>query len=46
MLMAYRDATIYEITANGMEKTDLKNTDHYSITKSFLNNPDLFLKHF
>jgi len=46
MLMAYPDATIYEITGEGMKKTDLENTDHYSITKSFLNNPDSFLRHF
>jgi len=46
MLMAYPDATIYEITNDGMKKTPLEDTDHYSITKMFLNNPKSFLQHF
>lgn len=46
MLMAYPDATIYEVTENGMKKTLLEETEHYSITKMFLNNPRSFLKHF
>ncbi|MEW4922254.1 AAA family ATPase [Algibacter sp. 2305UL17-15] len=46
MLMAYPGAKIYEITESGMILTTLENTDHYSITKSFLNNPSSFLRHF
>ena len=46
MLMAYLDATIYEITDNSMKKTPLEETDLYSITKSFLNNPKMYLRHF
>lgn len=46
ILMAYPNATIYEITDNKMQKTPLEQTDHYSVTKSFLNNPSAFLKHF
>ena len=46
MLMAYPDATIYEITDNSMKKTPLEETDLYSITKSFLNNPKMYLRHF
>lgn len=46
MLMAYPDAKIYEITSESMKPTALESTDHYSITKSFLNNPDAFLRHF
>ncbi|WP_179021342.1 AAA family ATPase [Winogradskyella forsetii] len=45
MLLAYPDATIYEITPNGMEKTALEDTEHYTVTKSFLNNPEAFLRH-
>lgn len=45
MLMAYPDATIYEVTENDMKKTLLEETEHYSITKMFLNNPKSFLKH-
>ena len=46
MLMAYTNATIYEITNEEMKKTALEDTDHYSITKMFLNNPKSFLQHF
>jgi len=46
MLMAYPDATVYEVTQETMSKTKLEETDHYSITKMFLNNPKSFLKHF
>lgn len=46
MLMALPGATIYEITENGMKKVALEDTEHYSVTKSFLNNPDGYLRHF
>lgn len=45
MLMAYPEATIYEVTNDTMQKTALENTEHYSITKQFLNNPKAFLRH-
>ena len=46
MLMAFPNASIYEITNEEMKKTELEDTDHYSITKMFLNNPKSFLQHF
>lgn len=46
VLMAYPNATIFEITENGMQKTPLEQTDHYTVTKLFLNNPSAFLRHF
>ncbi|WP_418602258.1 AAA family ATPase [Hwangdonia sp.] len=46
MLLAYPKASIYEITPESMKQTALENTDHYSVTKSFLNNPNAFLRHF
>ena len=46
MLMAYPKANIYEISDISMKKTPLEETDHYSITKSFLNNPNAFLRYF
>lgn len=46
MLMAYPEATIYEITENEMQQTALEDTEHYSITKNFLNNPKSFLREF
>ncbi len=45
ILMSIPNSTIYEINEDGMKKTDLEETEHYQITKSFLNNPDLYLRH-
>ena len=44
ILMAYPNACIYEINEHGMNKTNLEDTEHYSITKSFLNNPEAYLR--
>lgn len=44
MLMAYPGANIYEITEERMKKVTLEETEHYTITRSFLNNPDAFLR--
>lgn len=45
ILMSYPEAFIYEINQESMQKTNLEDTEHYSITKSFLNNPDVYLRH-
>ena len=45
MLMALPGATIYEITTDGMQRVALQDTEHYSVTKSFLNNPEAYLRH-
>jgi predicted ATPase len=42
--MAYPNATIYEFSKDGIRQIDYKETDHYLITKSFLDNPDISLK--
>jgi predicted ATPase len=39
ILMAYPDADIYQIDAQGLSKIRYENTEHYLVTKSFLNNP-------
>ena len=44
MLMAYPGATIYEITDSSMQQVSLEDTEHYSITKSFLNHPEAYLR--
>lgn len=44
MLMAYPGATIYEVTEDGMKEVTLEETEHYSVTKSFLNNPEGYLR--
>lgn len=45
ILMAYPNAFIYEVSDSGMAKVPLEETDHYTLTKSFLNNPESFLRH-
>lgn len=45
MLMAYPGATIYQISNDKMEKAKFEDTEHYTITRSFLNNPDAYLRH-
>ncbi len=45
MLMSIPNAIIYEVNQEEMKETLLQETEHYSITKSFLNNPELYLKH-
>lgn len=44
MLMAYPDADIIELTDNGLTHKKFYETDHYIVTKEFLNNPDKMLK--
>lgn len=45
MLMAIPDAKIYQITDDGMELVALQDTEHYYLTKGFLDNPEAFLRH-
>ena len=44
ILMAFPDAQILQLTANGIEEVNYKETEHYQITTSFLENPDRMLK--
>ena len=39
ILMAYPDAWIYQLGAHGLERVDYEDTEHFRITRSFLNNP-------
>lgn len=45
ILMSIPDSTLYEITEDAMVKTDVEDTEHYQITKNFLNNPEIYLRH-
>jgi predicted ATPase len=45
ILMGYPDALIYEISANGITKTAYEDTEHYRLTRSFLNNRTGMLRH-
>ncbi len=39
ILMAYPDALIYALDADGIHETPYSDTDHYRVTRGFLNNP-------
>jgi len=39
MLMAYPNAKIVEVTEQGIRETRFEDTEHYRLTRSFLNNP-------
>lgn len=45
LLLAYPGATIYSCDADSLEKIAYKDTQHYKITKNFLDNPDYYLHH-
>ena len=38
ILMAYPDAWIYQFGPQGLERVNYEDTDHFSVTRSFLNN--------
>ena len=45
ILMGIPNAVIYEIQETGMAQSKFKETEHYRITKNFLDNPDLYLRY-
>jgi predicted ATPase len=45
ILMAYPDATIYECTADGLERVAYDDIDHVRLTRAFLEDPRRFLHH-
>ncbi len=45
IIMSIPNATIFEVTEEGMSEAALEDTEHYRITKGFLNNPELYLRH-
>jgi len=45
ILMAYPDARIYEFGDHGIRETTYTETEHYQITKSFLDRPEAYLRH-
>lgn len=44
VLMAYPNAEILELSDSGIKKTAYSNTEHYKITKSFLDNPQRMIE--
>ena len=45
ILMAFPDAEIFEFSESGIEPTDYKETQHYQVTKTFLDNPNRYFKY-
>jgi predicted ATPase len=45
ILMAYPGALIYKLDNNGIARTAYEETEHYTVTRTFLMHPESFLKH-
>ncbi len=45
ILMGIPNATLYEIQEDSMKAVEYRDTDHYRITKTFLDNPEHYLRH-
>jgi predicted ATPase len=45
ILLAYPSATIYEIGERGLVPTAYADTEHYRVTRAFLEDPGAFLRH-
>jgi predicted ATPase len=45
ILLACPDACIYELSDGGIKKTAYRETEHYTVTKQFLDNPERMLKY-
>lgn len=44
IILGYPDAWIYQTTPRGLERIDYDDTDHFQITRNFLNRRETFLK--
>ncbi|WP_274653279.1 AAA family ATPase [Paenibacillus humicola] len=44
ILMAYPDSVIFQLGADGLEKVTLEETEHFSLTREFLNNRQRMLR--
>jgi predicted ATPase len=45
ILMAYPGALIYQLDSSGIAQTRFEETEHYTVTRRFLQRPESFLKH-
>ncbi len=45
ILMSYPGASLFELNEKGFEKTDYKDTEHYRITKDFIDKPEVMYRH-
>jgi predicted ATPase len=45
MLICYPEAEIYQFDDSGVNKTSYQETEHFALTRSFLENPSVYLRH-
>jgi len=45
MLICYPGAAIYQFDEDGVRETSYEETEHFTLTKSFLNNPEMYFRH-
>jgi predicted ATPase len=45
ILMAFPDALIYQLSSTGIERIAYEDTEHFQITRDFLNNRERYFKH-
>lgn len=45
ILMSYPDAEVFEFTQDGIKSVNYQETEHFQVTKRFLNDPEGFYKH-
>ena len=44
ILLAYPGAWIYQIDGTGNSRVNYEDTEHYAVTRAFLNNPEKMLE--
>jgi predicted ATPase len=44
ILLAYAQAMIYQFSEHGIQPIEYQDTEHYQLTRAFLNNPDRMLQ--
>ena len=44
IILGYPDAWVYQATPKGLERVDYEDTDHYQVTRNFLNRRAVFLE--
>ncbi|WP_309545893.1 AAA family ATPase [Pectobacterium aroidearum] len=44
ILMAYPDATIFQFGEDGIQQVAYEDTEHYQVTRAFLNHPERMLR--
>jgi len=45
MIMAFPGARVYEFSEEGIEEKDYRETEHFQLMKSFMQNPDRMMRY-